>query len=130
MQFAPTPSGYVLTRPDALEALREEASRTPTHRTFLDAAITAIEHNGPDDADPLLHGCSQQIAGMILAEAAEAYEPADRVERAAHSNTTVVRDFQQPYTSHRQAAARRADRARSLREATGINRLRIRLTIG
>ncbi|MEU9593375.1 hypothetical protein AB0D84_27125 [Streptomyces sp. NPDC048193] len=124
-----TRSGYVCTRPDILAALREEAASTPAHRQFTETAITAFEEDGPD-AEPLLHGCPQAIARLIFDEVAEAYDPADRAARDAASTTTWVRDFALPYTSHRRERARRAGRAHQLRNARGLDRLRIHLTIG
>ncbi|MCQ1580371.1 hypothetical protein [Streptomyces parvus] len=124
-----TPSGYVRTRPDILDSLREEAARTPAHRRFVETAITAFEQGGPD-ATPLLDGCGQRMARMIFDEVAEAYDRADRAQRDAASTTTVIRDFARPYTSHRREAAQRALRARQLRNARGLDRLRVLLTIG
>lgn len=124
-----TPSGHVLTRPDILDTLREEAARTPTHRRFVETAITAFEQEGPDAA-PLLDGCGQQMARLIFDEVAEAYDNGERAKHDAASTTTVIREFTQPYTSHRRAAAQRALRARQLRNARGLDRLRLRLTIG
>ncbi|WP_440580912.1 hypothetical protein [Streptomyces sp. PT19] len=44
-------------------------------------------------------------------------------------NSTRVRDFQLPYTSHRRIQARRAAHERRGRNATGLDRLRHRPTI-
>lgn len=124
-----TPSGYVRTRPDILDNIREEAASPRTHREFTQTAIAAFENEGPN-AEPLLNGCPQRMARLIFDEVAEAYDRADRAERDAVSTTTVIRDFTLPYTSHRRAAARSALRARQLRNARGLGRLRVRLTIG
>lgn len=124
-----TPSGYVRTRPDVLDSLREEAARTPAHHRFVETAITAFEQEGPD-ATPLLDGCGQRMARMIFNEVAEAYDRADRARRDAASTTTLIRDFTLPYTSYRREAAQRALRARQLRSARGLDRLRVLLTIG
>lgn len=123
-----TPSGFVLTRPDILDHLREEAARTGSHRQFTERAITAFECEGPD-AEPFLNGCPERIARLIFDEVAEAYDPADRVARDA-ATTTVVRDFVLPYTSNRRQTALRVLRARQRHTASGLDRLRIHLTIG
>ncbi|MER5617695.1 hypothetical protein [Streptomyces sp. NPDC002215] len=124
-----TPSGYVCTRPDILESLREQAAPSLTHRPFVETAITAFEEQGPD-ADPLLNRCPQHIARLIFDEVTEAYDQADRAKHDAASTTTTVRDFTLPYTTHRRAQARRAEHNRRTRNATGVNRIRARLTIG
>ncbi|GJF26825.1 MULTISPECIES: hypothetical protein [Streptomyces] len=124
-----TRSGYVCTRPDILADLREEAARTRAHRQFTETVITAFEEDGPD-AEPLLSGCPESIARLIFDEVVEAYDPADRAARDAASTITWVREFTLPYTSHRRERARRAVRAHRLRNARGLDRLRIHLTIG
>ncbi|MFF2205173.1 hypothetical protein [Streptomyces sp. NPDC058145] len=124
-----TPSGYVLTRPNILDHLREEAARTRSHREFTERAITAFESEGPD-AEPFLNGCPHRIARLIFDEVAEAYDPADPAARDATRATTVVRDFALPYTSHRKEAVVRTLRARQRRNASGLDRLRVHLTIG
>ncbi|MFE5407182.1 hypothetical protein ACFQ9Z_39150 [Streptomyces sp. NPDC056580] len=124
-----TPSGYVLTRPDILDHLREEAARTRTHREFTERTITAFESEGPD-AEPFLNDCPERIARLIFDEVAEAYDPADRAERDAARTTTLIRVYTLPYTNDRREAALRALRARQRRNARGLDRLRVRLTIG
>ncbi|MEV7691622.1 hypothetical protein ACFW1F_35810 [Streptomyces bungoensis] len=124
-----TPIGYVLTRPDILDRLREEAARTRSHRQFTEAAITAFEQDGPD-AEPFLDSCPERIARLIFDEVAEAYDTAERAAHDAARATTVVRDFALPYTSHRREAALRALCARQRRNARGLDRLRVHLTIG
>jgi hypothetical protein len=124
-----TRSGFVRTRPDIIADLRRTAARHRVHRLFTETAIAAFEEEGPD-AEPVLNGCPPQIARLIFDEVAEAYDTADRAHRDATSPTTLVRDHLLPYTSHRREAARRALRARQLSNATGLDRLRVHLTIG
>ncbi|MER5378467.1 hypothetical protein [Streptomyces sp. NPDC002553] len=119
-----TPSGYVLQFEHVLDGLRETAAqcKSPAHLAFVTAAITAFEEEGPDAA-PLLNGCPQATARLIYAEVAEAYITTEQATRIQ------ARDFQLPYTSHRRAQARRAEHERRGRNATGLDRLRHRLTI-
>ncbi|MGW6202112.1 hypothetical protein ACWF9B_00430 [Streptomyces sp. NPDC055089] len=125
-----TRSGYVLEFEDVLDRLRETASqcRNPAHLTFVTAAITAFEEEGPD-ATPILNGCPQATARLIFDEVTEAYITADQASRIHTSNSNLARNFQLPYTSHRQAQARRAEHERRGRNATGLDRLRHLLTI-
>jgi hypothetical protein len=126
-----TPSGYVLEFPDVLDELRATAARykNPAHLAFVFTAVTAFEENGPD-ADPLLNGCARAAARLIFDEVAEAYITAEQATRIRAYNGTLACDFQLPYTSHRRDAARRAERERRLRNATtGLDRLRVLLTI-
>jgi hypothetical protein len=89
-------------------------------------------HAGPDRIHRMLNRIEwdASIARLIFDEVAEAYDPADRAARDAASTTTWVRDFTLPYTSHRRERARRAARAQQLRNARGLDRLRIHLTVG
>jgi hypothetical protein len=124
-----TPSGFVLTRPDILGTLRQEAARNRIHRKYAEDAIIAFEKEGPH-ATPPLNGCQQNIARLILDEVAQAYDRAERAARDAASTTTAVRDIPQPYTAHRRGAVRRALYARQMSNAHGLDRLRVCLTIG
>ncbi|MEU5196049.1 hypothetical protein AB0G86_18665 [Streptomyces scabiei] len=125
-----TPSGYVLEFPHVLEGLRTTAAqcKNPAHLDFVNTAITAFEEAGPD-AEVLLNGCPQATAQLIFNEVTEAYITAETADRVQASNSTLVRDFQLPYTSHRRAQARRAEHERRLRNATGLDLLRHLLTI-
>ncbi|MFI1701426.1 hypothetical protein ACH419_36475 [Streptomyces bobili] len=125
-----TPSGYVLEYTDVLEELRTIAAqcKNPAHLGFVTTAITAFEEEGPD-AEPLLNGCPQRVARLIFAEVTEAYITTAQATRAHGRNSTQVRDFQRPYTSHRRAQARQAEHERRLRNATGLDLLRHLLTI-
>ncbi|MFF7115446.1 hypothetical protein ACFY91_24485 [Streptomyces albogriseolus] len=125
-----TRSGYVLKFEHVLDALRETAGqcRNPAHLAFVTVAITAFEEEGPDAA-PLLNGCPQAAARRILDEVAEAHITTEQATRIQARNSTLVRDFQLPYTSHRRAQARRAAHERRGRNATGLDRLRHLLTI-
>jgi hypothetical protein len=125
-----TPSGYVLEFPHVLDGLRATAAqcKNPAHLNFVTTAITAFEEEGPD-AEPLLHGCPERAAQLIFAEVTEAYITAAQAARIQASNSTLTRDFQLPYTSHRRAQARRAEHERRGRNATGLDRLRHLLTI-
>lgn len=125
-----TPSGYVLQFEHVLDELKEAAGqcRNPAHLAFVTAAITAFEKEG-SDAAPRLNGCPQAAARRILDEVAEAYITAAQATRIQASNSTLARNFQLPYTSHRRAQARRAEHERRGRKATGLDRLRHLLTI-
>ncbi|MFG3207380.1 hypothetical protein [Streptomyces sp. NPDC048192] len=125
-----TPSGHVLEFPHVLDELRATAAqcKNPAHLDFVNTAITAFEQDGPD-AEPLLNGCPQHTAQLIFEEVTEAYITAEHATRLHDHNTTLVRDFQLPYTRHRRAQARRAEHERRLRDATGLDRLRLHLTI-
>ncbi|MFI9018717.1 hypothetical protein ACIGZI_32255 [Streptomyces griseus] len=125
-----TLSGYVLAFEHVLDGLRATAGQcqNPAHRAFVTAAITAFEEEGPDAA-PLLNGCPQPIARMIFDEVTEAYITTDKAARLQARTSTLARNFQLPYTSHRQAQAARAEHERRVRNATGVARLRQRLTI-
>ncbi|MEV0966947.1 hypothetical protein AB0J25_31045 [Streptomyces sp. NPDC049910] len=125
-----TRSGYVLEFEHVLDGLRETAGqcRNPAHLAFVTAAITAFEDEGPD-ARPLLNGCPQAAARLIFDEVAEAYITTEQATRVQARGSTLVRDFQLPYTSHRRAQARRAEHERRGRNATGLDRLRHLLTI-
>ncbi|MFD7462830.1 MULTISPECIES: hypothetical protein [unclassified Streptomyces] len=94
----------------------------------MNTAITAFEEDGPD-AQPLLNGCPQAAARLIFEEVTEAYITAGQATRIQDRNSTLVRDFQLPYTSHRRAQARRAEHKRRPRNATGLDMLRHLLTI-
>ncbi|MFJ9580866.1 hypothetical protein ACIRQF_31315 [Streptomyces sp. NPDC101191] len=125
-----TRSGYVLEFTDVLDQLRATAAQcqNPAHLDFVNTAITAFEQEGPD-AEPLLNGCPPHTAQLIFEEVTEAYVCAPTAARLQGRNSTLVRDFRLPYTSHRRAQARRAEHERRLRNATGLDRLRLRLTI-
>lgn len=125
-----TPSGYVLEFPHVLDGLRETAAqcKNPAHAAFVTTAITAFEQEGPDAA-PLLDGCPQAAARRIFEEVTEAYITAEQATCIQARGSTLVRDFQRPYTSHRRAQARRAEHERRGRNATGLDRLRHLLTI-
>jgi hypothetical protein len=125
-----TPSGYVLEFPHVLDGLRATAGecKNPAHLAFVTAAITAFEEEGPD-ATPLLNGCPQATAYRIFEEVTEAYITADQAARLQARGSTLVCEFQLPYTSHRRAQARRAEHERRGRNATGLDRLRHLLTI-
>jgi len=124
-----TPSGYVLEFAHILDELRATAAqcKNPAHLDFVTTAITAFEEEGPD-AEPLLNGCPLRAAQLIFEEVTEAYITTEQATRIQASNGTLVRDFQLPYTSHRRAQARRAERERRLRNATGLDLLRHLLT--
>ncbi|WP_327309786.1 hypothetical protein OG730_41625 (plasmid) [Streptomyces sp. NBC_01298] len=126
-----TPSGYVLEFPHILEGLRDAAAqcRNPAHRTFVNTAIAAFEQEGPD-AEPLLNGCPLRIAQLIFDEVSEAYITTQTADRVREQNSILARDFQRPYTAHRRAQSIQARRARRIRKATGMDRLRAHLTIG
>ncbi|MFD7460701.1 MULTISPECIES: hypothetical protein [unclassified Streptomyces] len=125
-----TPSGYVLAFPHVLDELRATAAqcKNPAHLDFVNTAITAFEEEGPG-AQPLLNGCPLRAAQLIFEEVAEAYITAEQATHAQDRSSTLVRDFRLPYTSHRRAQARRAERERRLRNATGLDRLRHLLTM-
>lgn len=125
-----TRSGYVLEFPHVLDELRATAAqcKNPAHLNFVNTAITAFEEKGPDAA-PLLNGCPQAAAQLIFAEVTEAYITAEQATRIQARKSTLVRDFQLPYTHHRRAQAREAEHERRLRNATGLDRLRHHLTI-
>ncbi|MEU1519124.1 hypothetical protein ABZ490_44515 [Streptomyces sp. NPDC005811] len=125
-----TPSGYVLEFPHVLDGLRATAGqcKNPAHLAFVTAAVTAFEEEGPD-AEPALNGCPQAAARLIFDEVTEAYITTEQATRIQARNSTLVRAFQLPYTSHRRARARQAEQQRRLRNATGLERLRHLLTI-
>ncbi|MCZ1011983.1 hypothetical protein O1L68_40445 [Streptomyces lydicus] len=77
----------------------------------------------------LLNGCPQAAARRIFDEVTEAYITGAQATRIQARNSTLVRDLQLPYTSHRRAQARRAEHERRGRNATGLDRLRHLLTI-
>ncbi|MFD6470527.1 hypothetical protein [Streptomyces goshikiensis] len=125
-----TPSGYVLEFEHVLDGLRATAGqcKNPAHLAFVTTAITAFEEEGPDAA-PLLNGCPQAAARRIFDEVAEAYITADKAACLQARGSIMTRNFQLPYTSHRLAQARQAEHERRSRNATGLDRLRHRLTI-
>ncbi|MFH8257890.1 hypothetical protein [Streptomyces roseolus] len=125
-----TRSGYVLEFAHVLDGLKETAGqcRNPAHLAFVTTAITAFEEEGPD-ATPHLNGCPQAAARRIFDEVAEAYITTEQATRTQARGSTLVRDFQLPYTSHRRAQARQAEHERRGQTATGLDRLRHRLTI-
>jgi len=125
-----TSSGFVLEFAHVLDELRATAAqcRNPAHLDFVDTAITAFEEAGPD-AEPLLNGCPLPAAQLIFEEVTEAYVSAETAARVQGRNSTLARDFRLPYTSHRRAQARRAEHERRVRNATGLDRLRLLLTI-
>ncbi|MFF1678761.1 hypothetical protein ACFVYG_22310 [Streptomyces sp. NPDC058256] len=125
-----TSSGYVLEFPHVLDGLRATAAqcRNPAHLDFVTTAITAFEEAGPD-AEPLLNGCPLSAAQLIFEEVAEAYITTVQATRIQDRNSTLAHDFRLPYTSHRRAQARRAERERRLRNATGLDLLRHLLSI-
>ena len=125
-----TRSGYVLEFPHVLDGLRDTAAqcKNPAHLTFVTTAITAFEDEGPD-AEPLLNGCPPAAARLIFVEVAEAYITAEQATRIQARNSTLARDFQLPYTSHRRAQARRAEHERRGRNATGLDLLLHKFTI-
>lgn len=125
-----TRSGYVLEFPHILDELRTTAAqcRNPAHLDFVNTAITAFEEEGPD-AEPLLNGCPPRTAQLIFEEVTEAYITTEHATRVRGRNSTLVRGFQLPYTSHRRAQARRVEHERRIRNATGLDRLRHLLTI-
>ncbi|MGX1127852.1 hypothetical protein RKD49_000042 [Streptomyces glaucescens] len=120
-----TPSGYVLEFPHELDELRATAAqcKNPAHLDFVNTAITAFEDEGPG-AQPLLNGCPQRAPQLIFEEVTEAYITAGQATRVHEQNSTLVRDFQLPYTSHRCAQACRAERERRISNATGLDQLR------
>ncbi|KAB7835699.1 hypothetical protein [Streptomyces mobaraensis] len=124
-----TRSGYVLEFEHVLDELKKTAGqcRNPAHLAFVTAAITAFEEEGPHAA-PLLNGCPQADARRIFDEVAEAYITTEQATRIQARNSTLARNFQLPYTSHRRAQARRAEHERRGRTATGLDRLRHLLT--
>ncbi|MFE2852688.1 hypothetical protein ACFXJO_16350 [Streptomyces lavendulae] len=126
-----TPSGYVLEFPHILEGLRDIAGQcqNPAHLTFVDTAIEAFEQEGLN-AEPLLSGCPLRFAQLIFEEVAEAYITAETADRVRKQGSFLARNFHRPYTAHRRAQALQARRARRIREATGLDRLRAHLTIG
>ncbi|MFB7836173.1 hypothetical protein [Streptomyces sp. NPDC056056] len=126
-----TPSGYVREFPHILEGLRDIAAlcQNPAHLTFVNTAIAAFEQEGPN-AEPLLNGCPLRIAQLIFEEVAEAYITAQTADRLREQGSFLARNFRHPYTAHRRAQALQARRARRLRNATGLDRLRAHLTIG
>ncbi|MFJ5817303.1 hypothetical protein ACIQGT_25915 [Streptomyces sp. NPDC093108] len=77
----------------------------------------------------MLDGCPQAVARRIFEEVTEAYITAEDATCIQARGSTLVRDFQLPYTSHRRAQARRAEHERRGRNATGLDRLRHLLTI-
>lgn len=125
-----TRSGYVLEFTHLLDKLRATAAqcKNPAHLDFVNTAITAFEEEGPD-AEPLLNGCPLRAAQLIFEEVTEAYVSAEQAARVQGRNSTLVRDFRLPYTSHRRAQVCRAEHERRLRNATGLDRLRHLLTI-
>ncbi|MFI6282899.1 hypothetical protein [Streptomyces sp. NPDC050988] len=125
-----TRSGYVLEFTHVLDELRATAAqcKNPAHLDFVTTAITAFEEAGPD-AEPLLNGCPLHAAQLIFEEVTQAYITTEQATRIHGRNSSLVRDFHLPYTSHRRAQARRAERERRLRNATGLDRLRHLLTI-
>ncbi|WP_405968898.1 hypothetical protein OG613_49080 (plasmid) [Streptomyces sp. NBC_00015] len=125
-----TSSGYVLEFPHVLDGLRTTAGqcKNPAHAAFVTAAITAFEQDGPG-AELLLNGCPLRAAQLIFAEVTEAYITTETATRVRASNSTLVRDFQRPYTRHRRAQALRAEHERRGRNATGLDLLRHLLTI-
>ncbi|MGW6145348.1 hypothetical protein [Streptomyces sp. NPDC055140] len=126
-----TRSGFVLEGPDILEGLRQTADQcsNPAHRRFVDTAITAFEEDGPD-AEPLLNDCPPRVARLIFDEVAEAYVTVRQAARAEANGTSITRELDRPYTRHRRERACKAARDRRLRNATGLDRLRCRLTMG
>ena len=125
-----TRSGYVLEFEHVLDGLQETAGhcRNPAHLAFVTTAITAFEEEGPNAA-PFLNGCPQAAARLIFVEIAEAYITAEQATRIQARNSTLARDFQLPYTSHRRAQARRAEHERRGRNATGLDLLLHKFTI-
>ncbi|MET7498503.1 hypothetical protein ABZV61_38615 [Streptomyces sp900116325] len=125
-----TRSGYVLEFPHILDELRATAAqcKNPAHLNFVTTAITAFDEEGPD-AEPFLKGCPQHTARLIFEEVTEAYITTEQATRNQTRDSTLVRDFQLPYTSHRRTQARRAEHERRGRNATGLDRLRHLLTI-
>ncbi|MET7490184.1 hypothetical protein [Streptomyces sp. NPDC005538] len=125
-----TRSGYVLEFTHVLDELRATAAqcKNTAHLDFVTTAITAFEEEGPD-AEPLLNGCPLHAAQLIFEEVTEAYITTEQATRAHGRNSTLVRDFQLPYTSHRRAQAARAERERRISNASGLDRLRHLLTI-
>ncbi|KOV92221.1 hypothetical protein, partial [Streptomyces sp. NRRL WC-3723] len=111
-----TPSGYVLEFPHVLEDLRATAAQCKNlaHLDFVTTAITAFEEEGPH-ARPLLNGCPHRAARLIFEEVIEAYITVEQATCIRARNSTLTRNFQLPYPSHRRAQARRAEHERRLR---------------
>ncbi|MER5378469.1 hypothetical protein [Streptomyces sp. NPDC002553] len=65
----------------------------------------------------------------IFEEVTKANITTEQATRLQARHSTLARDFQPPYTSHRRAQARRAAHERRGRNATGLDRLRHLLTI-
>ncbi|MFJ5817297.1 hypothetical protein ACIQGT_25885 [Streptomyces sp. NPDC093108] len=120
-----TSSGYVLEFTYVLDKLRATAAqcKNPAHFNFVTTAITAFEEEGPD-AEPLLNGCPQRAARLIFEEVTQAYITTEQATRIQARDSTLARDFQLPYTSHRRAQARRTEHEHRIRNVTGPDLLR------
>ncbi|MGN9796200.1 hypothetical protein ACTMTU_34640 [Streptomyces sp. OZ13] len=88
------------------------------HRRGIRWPLALGQSEGPRAAS------SRPLARRILDEVAEAHDRADHANRDAASTSTVIRNFALPCTSHCRKASRQ------LRNARGLDRLRVQTTIG